>query len=62
MNAHDAHKSILAGVTNPHITRRLAKVPTGAMERDGLEAYRQRIGCELVVLAVLIAVALGGCL
>ena len=62
MNAHDAHKSILAGVANPHITRRLAKVPTGAMERDTQATARLRIGCELTVLAVLIGVIVWGAL
>lgn len=51
-NEHDAHKAFIA---NPHITRRLAKVPSGAMYRDAQATARLRIGCELAVLAALVA-------
>ena len=53
-SSYDSHESIRRGIANPHITRRLAKCPTGAMYRDAQATARLRIGCELAVLAALV--------
>ena len=55
MNAYDAHKAIRAGIANPRMVAKLAKVPSGAIYRDELAAARLRIGCELTLLAGLAA-------